>query len=156
MQEEIYNVDWYGPYPFNKIDEKVGTDRTLVLYALYGPHTLYGSDVLLYLGMTEKTLRNRLSQHEPWIKELANKVNVFAAAIGKFKSWKDAENTSVYSPLNKKEISAIESLLILAHQPVYNSRSRQTAEAAKNIRIFNTGKYGSMLPEVSGLYHMGG
>lgn len=49
-------------------------------------------------------------------------------------------------------VSKVESLLIYSHQPAYNSMNKKTAREATNIRVFNTGEYGALKPEISSLY----
>lgn len=155
INEITYDVHWYGPYSLRDLDSEIGSDSGLVLYALYGPHPLYGTDVLLYLGVTEKSLKTCISQHESWIAELSNPIKIYGAAIGRFSSWREATATEKYLPLPEQEIRAIESLLIIAHQPAYNIRSKESAEIARDVRLFNTGNFRALLPEVSGCYHLG-
>ncbi|MGJ0486271.1 MAG: hypothetical protein ACR65R_17305 [Methylomicrobium sp.] len=154
INEIAYDVHWYGPYSLKDLDSEMGSDSGFVLYALYGPHPLYGTDVLLYLGMTEKSLKICISHHKSWISELPNPIKIYGAAIGRFSSWEEADAADEYPPLPEQEIKAIQSLLIIAHQPAYNIRSKESAEIARDVRLFNTGNFGALLPEVSGCYHI--
>jgi hypothetical protein len=49
----------------------------------------------------------------------------------------------------------VEALLIAAHQPAYNSQNKAKVEKAAGMRVFNTGRSGSLLPEVSYRYWSG-
>lgn len=149
--ERKFDVYWQGP--FN--EEKLVNDETLVLYSVYGTHPLYGNRSLVYIGMTTQPLTTRMNQHKRWMSLESDPVEIYAASIGEFTTWKAADETDVYDPPLTEDILAIESLLILAHQPAYNSKSKQSAELGKNYRIFNTGRFGALLPEVSGLYYLG-
>jgi hypothetical protein len=52
-----------------------------------------------------------------------------------------------------KTLLGIEALLIYAYQPAYNSQCLEKVSTyAAGMRIFNTGKVGYLLPEVSWLY----
>ena len=152
--ENIYDVHWQGPYTYEEV-LALESEPNLVLYSVYSTHPMYGCNVLVYIGMTTKGASRRLTQHSHWTLHEPNPVQIYAAAIGEFTSWKQWDNTEEYPPLPESTISEIEALLIISHQPAYNSRSKKNAGMVKNIRIFNTGKFGSLLPEVSSLYHLG-
>ncbi|MGE0357197.1 MAG: hypothetical protein AB7P08_09805 [Burkholderiales bacterium] len=152
--ERTFDVHWEGPYSLVSIETRA-EDRNLVLYAVYSTHPLYGKRSLVYIGKTEQGVKARLDQHEHWTSQEADSVQVYAASIGEFVSWTEAEAKKDYPPPPAADIEAIESLLIFAHQPAYNLMSKQNAERARNYRVFNTGKFGSLLPEVSGLYYLG-
>ncbi len=153
MDELIFDIHWYGPYK----KEELGTkDRTYcVLYSIYGTHPTYGPNVLLYIGRTEMDVLERLRQHEDWLNDERDPVSVYIAAVGRFESWAKARATKDYPPPAIDTVKAVEALLIYAHQPAYNSQSKQNAQSAKNLRLFNSGRYGGLLPEVSGRYYLG-
>jgi hypothetical protein len=65
MDERIYDVFWEGPFLWNQRRDL--TDPRHVLYGIYGTHPVYGREVLLYFGMTEHTVLERLLEHEYWI-----------------------------------------------------------------------------------------
>ena len=52
--EEIYELDWNGPYTYEELKEYQTEDpaftNTLSLYAKYEDHPLYGRKVLTYIG----------------------------------------------------------------------------------------------------------
>lgn len=124
-KERIFDVHWYGPYSLKKLEGKVGEDKNFALYAVYGTHPLYGQNVLLYIGMTTQSLRERIDQHNSWISEQADPVSVYAAAIAPFETWAAARASDNYPRPHPTDIKAIEALLIFAHQPAYNLMSKK-------------------------------
>jgi hypothetical protein len=153
--EKLYEVFWYGPYDCDK-ENACANDPGNVLYQLYGSHHLYGRDVLLYIGRTGRTALERILEHEEWIQDEYDKMTVRYGSIGEFDGWKNWEKKKrpYASPLGSI-VEAIEALLIYANQPAYNSRNKANAEIAKGVRIFNSGKLGHLLPEVSYKYFLG-
>jgi hypothetical protein len=151
--ESTFDVHWYGPYSEQELNEKYGGDRSMVLYSIYGPHPLYGHDVLLYIGMTESCTSLRISQHRWWTGELAGSIKIFVAAVAPFTTWKDMESMEDYPPLDEKVIRCLEGLLIFAHQPVFNVKCRDSLSGDFTVRLFNTGSIRDLYPEVSSTYY---
>jgi hypothetical protein len=148
--EDLYEVFWDGPYDCDE-DNACAKDKAKVLYQIYGSHHLYGRDVLLYIGRTERTPFKRILEHEEWIQDEYDKMTVRYGSIREFGGWKNKKPYLVEASFVKK----VEALLIYANQPAYNSRNKTDAEIAKGIRIFNSGKLGHLLPEVSYKYFLG-
>ncbi len=99
MKETICDVYWEGPYNWGKRDSLRNPKH--VLYVIYGTHHVYGQKVLLYIGMTETNVADRLADHT-WINEECDPVMIRVASIGvhsDVESWwqawdaSDAENT---------------------------------------------------------------
>ena len=154
-KEKIYEVAWRGPYTSKNIERKIKKKHIdkYVLYKIYGSHHLYGNNILLYIGMTEQGVGVRLQQHNYWMdEERFGLSQIYVASIGEFNNWEESDEIFIFEKPERELISKIESLLIYAHQPVHNSKNRNTAEKSKNIRIFNTCAFGSLMPEVSALY----
>lgn len=64
----IIEIDWEGPYNMEEI-KSFNSDIDFGLYLAFGPHTIYGDNVLLYVGKAEQqTLGVRILQHmeEDW------------------------------------------------------------------------------------------
>lgn len=150
MIEQIYVAHWEGPFDWDDHANHVAPEH--VLYALYGAHPLYGRDVLLYIGKAENGAGQRLPDHE-WVDDEYDKVTVRLASVGKFIDWNDWEDNERYPRASATITSAVEALIILANQPVYNLRGKGTTTLATGCRLFNTGKLGHLLPESSYLYH---
>jgi len=151
-RETIYDVFWEGP--FNCNDPENPMKKHHVFYQIYGHHPVYGSNVLLYIGMTEKG-QQRIEQHERWMEDEYDTMTVRYGSVGEFTSWKDWEDEESGERAAPEVVKNIESLLIYANQPAYNSQNKADAKKAKNIRIFNSGKSGQLLPEVSYTYYLG-
>ena len=151
MKERIFDVYWEGPYKLEEYQKS--PENSHVLYALYGTHPAYGRDVLLYIGRTERNVGVRLSEHAYWIEDECDQINIRVASIGEIESWKGWEEEERYKRAKDADIEAVEALLIYAHQPTYNTKNKEGLEKARGIRVFNTGKFGSLLPEISHRYY---
>lgn len=151
---KIYDVYWEGPYSLDAIMQD--RDRTIVkewhcLYQIYGDHPTYGRDVLLYIGKTERDAKERVSEHYSRFSNQCDEVKVFLASFGEFTRWHEMRKGN-YDPVSKDntELNAIESLLIYAHQPAYNSKSLTSPTFEGQVfRVFNTGRRKSLMPEIS-------
>ncbi len=152
--EKIYEVRWCGPYTEKTLNSLTAEENDkFVLYKIYGSHPVYGNNILLYIGMTEQNIEKRINQHGYWMDEARfGSSTMYFASAGHFQSWKDSESTQIYDKLDREYIEKIEALLIYAHQPVHNSKARNSAENSREIRLFNTGSFGILMPEISGKY----
>jgi len=158
MQETICDVYWDGPFEWAKRDSLRNSAH--VLYAIYGTHPVYGQNVLLYIGMTESTVADRLAQHT-WLRDEYDGITIKIASIGIhlsieswWQAWEEMSESDVYPRPNLETIRAVEALLIYAHQPAYNTMGKGSLSIAKPLRIFNTGKCGSLLPDISYVYYV--
>ncbi|BBU61879.1 hypothetical protein MSC49_18140 [Methylosinus sp. C49] len=152
--EQKISVHWDGPIEINwkdEIDLSAFNIDGYVIYLICGTHGMYGKNVPLYIGKTEKnTVMNRIGQHLiNWLKYEPDSVYIYAAAVQKFASWEDLPET--YSRPDENLISAVEEILIYAHQPAYNKIHKSIlSEKSRNIRVFNSGKRTALYPEISG------
>ncbi len=89
-----------------------------------------------------------------WIDYESDTCKAYVASIGKFKNWTKYSEIEEYLKPKPDIIEKVEKLFIFSHQPVYNNMSKQNAFVAKDIRIFNTGRFSNLMPEVSGLYYI--
>lgn len=159
VKERIVDVRWEG---FFTLEQRRKADyltkKCYVLYALYGTHHLYGQQALLYIGRTEVDLKSRLVSHLPWIKDEFDEMKIKVASVREFSDITDWWNTwdieNPYGPANAELVKDVETLLIYAHQPAYNTQGKNSLNLSKgHVRIFNTGKLGLLLPEVSSTYY---
>jgi len=150
MQDEIYDVFWEGPYEWSK--RKVTPKLNHVLYAIFGTHYIYGPKTPLYIGRTGRASGKRLNEHDWWVEDESDEVFFKLASIGKFKNWGILKKKPKYPPPRLETVKRIESLLIYAHQPAYNSQGTQELTEFHKIRIFNSGLSAPLLPEVSYRY----
>ena len=153
---KIIDVYWEGPKTFD--ESKSLQVEGHCLYQIYGTHPVYGPNSLLYIGKTEQAyISSRLKDHE-WIDNQADDCKVYVATCGEFTSWKEwgddgRERYQRYE--NAITVSNIESLLIYAHQPSYNSKSLKSNEFGHNpFRLFNSGRRASLLPEISTQFYI--
>jgi hypothetical protein len=102
--------------------------------------------------MTE-CIDNRMRVHAEWIEEEYDVASIRVASMGEINSWKGWDESPRYEKANWDDIKMAEGLLIYAHQPIYNRSNKDSVASAKGLRIFNTGKIGPLLPEVSYRYH---
>ena len=91
--------------------------------------------------------------HEDWIDDEYDTVTIRVASMGEIFSWADWDDPSTYEPAKTEDVAKIEALLIFSHHPLYNQTNKESMAKAKGIRIFNTGKIGNLLPEVSYRYY---
>ena len=149
--EDVFDVFWEGPKTLDELSSN-GVHENFVIYMICGTHGLYGRNVPLYIGKTDRGIAQRISEHH-WLEYEPDPVSVYVAAIGAFTDWATTEKTEEYPPPDIDTIKAVEQLLIYAHQPVYNQRSKLSInDKAAKIRIFNTGRRATLFPELSGLY----
>lgn len=147
----IYDVYWEGPFDWEQRDSAPRDQH--VLYAIYGTHRIYGPSSLLYIGRTERAGGKRLSEHAWWVEEESDAVHFCLGSISEFKSWAHRNSIEECRPQDAKLVEAIEILLIHAHQPAYNSKGLQEPSTFHNIRVFNSGRYATLLPECSYRYY---
>jgi len=151
-KEKTYNVHWYGPLDCEKLGDVEPTEfENCVLYLLCGTHGLYGRNVPLYIGKTERDIQTRIKEHSEWIDYEPDPVQVYWAAIAEMKSFSQLPDE--YPAPNSAVVSDIENLLIYAHQPVYNRQNKVTLVNAPMIRILNTGRRSTLFPEISTLMY---
>jgi hypothetical protein len=152
IKETIYDVHWEGPFDWDK--RKRHLKKNHVLYQMYGKHLQYGSDALLYIGTTSDMMR-RLKEHETWVMNEWENIRIRVGSTGEFSSWKEWRKAKRYPKADEKVVEKIEALLIYAHAPAYNKSNKEDAKKSKGLRIFNSGNFGQLLPEVSYRYFLG-
>jgi hypothetical protein len=94
-----------------------------------------------------------MESHGRWIKDEYDTMRVRFASVGKFTGWAEWEDGDRYPPADASLVAEVEALLIHAHQPAYNIMNKGALPDTR-IRIFNTGKLGHLLPEVSSRYYI--
>ncbi len=142
MQE--IHINWYGPYSLLEVYELENTQTDFGIYQIYGSHTIYGSNVLLYVGKAVlQTFGVRIRQ-ESWEgnKDSGN-IEVYVGRLGKSSQCSIEEWQS--------QITKAENLILYACAPARNSSNIVSLrQGHEHIHIFNWGQYRDLLPEISG------
>jgi len=116
------------------------------IYAVYADHTVYGRNVLIYIGRTKRDIKKRIGEHGDFID--TNLMN-FEYYFGEILNRDDVNKENLESA-----VIEIETLLINAHCPAYNANAIKgiinTKEYYKTV-VLNWDDRGAILPEVSGL-----
>ena len=155
--EVTWIVHWDGPFSIEEAKDKKKENIGYVLYQLLGYHNLYGFNSLLYIGQTSAEIKTRLGQHDDWIKDEYDEVSVRLGSISNFigwERWKTQNKPYRYPDANPGIIERIEKLLIYANQPAYNVANKNDAKHSTNLRLFNSGHFGSIFPETSSWYFL--
>ena len=138
-------LKWHGPMSIPEALELKDEQVNYGIYQFYGPHPIYGPQVLLYIGKAaEQPFATRIAQEQ---EDLFSESELSAVYVSRVsgKSMRSAEE-------DVEDISAAEKLLIYAHIPAYNSQNIYSIpyEELQHIRVFNVGDRGSLAAEVSG------
>ena len=133
-----HTIKWDGPFNVNKVlsEENIG------LYQIYGTHSIYGRNVLLYIGMTDKSYKSRFAEHyNSWIKYDYDEVQVYLGNVI------DEANLE----LTTFTLMKIEKLLIYFCAPAYNSQNifDYRKKDVSDLMIMNIGKIASLPAVVS-------
>jgi hypothetical protein len=150
MSEKIIDVYWEGLFKWGEHEENI--EDCHVLYTIFGFHPVYGDDALLYIGKTRK-VRIRMVTHAWWIEDEYDDVSIRVASLGEIQTWDGWDENERYGKPDSDMLAGVEALLINAHQPAYNQTSKDSMRSAEGLRVFNTGRIGSLLPEISYRYH---
>ncbi len=130
---EIINIMWEGPLTLPQAYEEKN-EIDCGVYQCYGDHPVYGLDVLLYIGKTQK-FGERLADHG-------------------FEGWNQAIHVylgRISIPITEEKLKQIEGLLIHACWPAYNSQHIQSApKGCNDLLILNWGNFRSLPEAISG------
>jgi len=139
--EKIYEVYWQGPYKPKKLAKLNKEERAkLCLYSVYGSHPVYGNNVLLYIGMTTRTVNQRLDEHEYWMdQERFGESKVYLASIGEFVGWKESYEAEIFDRPPADIFEKVEKLLIFAHHAYSDDRDRHSDDGDRFAQAVATG-----------------
>jgi hypothetical protein len=151
MKEKIIDVYWEGPFKWGELEKNID-GLCHVLYTIYGRHPVYGHESLLYIGKTTN-VGGRMDTHAWWVEDEYDEITVRAASMGEIQTWDGWVENERYGKPDSYMLAGVEALLINAHQPAYNQTSKDSMRSAEGLRVFNTGRIGSLLPEISYRYH---
>lgn len=146
MEEIIVQIDWEGPLTLDQIGDLNNPQTDVGIYAIYGPHVLYGDYTLVYIGKTWDGFGRRILKPDhpgvPVDGRTETRVH-----IGRVQ---DATE-DVFKRCSM--IQQAESLLIYAHAPAYNSHGIADPPSPplwRFMRIVSRGERGLILAEVVG------
>ena len=142
----LIHLDWQGPIPWKERDKLNDEVKDYGIYQIYGCHANYGVDTLLYIGKAEKqTFATRLKQETGWMFDQdRERLSIY---VGRCYGWHGTPSVKVW----EEQINLAEKLLILAHQPTYNSQKGSWRNPKlQHVHVLNWGCHRSLFPEVSG------
>jgi len=143
---EIIHILWDGPFTFDEI-ATFTTPTDFGIYQIYGHHPVYGSDVMLYIGLAERNrFGTRIPNHEWWLENHDDgRIRVYLGRLAGVVQPSDDEWN--------RHIRLAERLLIHAHYPACNTKKSLGAlePALQNVHVCNWGRVADLLPEVSGV-----
>ena len=159
--EQILDVYWEHPTGGRTLPALLAEGENLdtrlaenghVLYMLLGRHPSAGANQLIYIGRSIDPPR-RLSEHERWAALEPDELEVRLASVGEFETWEawNEDERPRYPQASIEVVSFVEHLLIYSHQSPYNAKCLKTCPllSDSHARVFNTGRSGPLLPEVS-------
>jgi len=156
-------IEWEGSYSlkdigFNEseytysLKDAILNDEAIDygIYQIYGYHPVYGNNVLLYIGKAQKqTFAKRIAQEGWEYNEDSKNLQIYVGRI--YNVYDNDDDTW------DKFIDIAEKMLIYSHEPARNSsnilnitKDVKKLKLFENIRIFNYGRYKSIMPEISG------
>jgi hypothetical protein len=152
MEPQLIHINWVGPFSLQKVSElgKGSSESSESkdspgIYQIYGGHTVYGSNVLLYIGKAEKeTFSQRFRSHN-WSEN--NDFKNITVYLGYFAGYEK----KTYAEW-MRAIDLAEKLLIFSHSPACNSKNIQDIPGKDllNVHVLNWGSHRDLLPEASG------
>lgn len=139
-------LKWEGPFRLEEIvNEKKGPAGEGGLYQIYGTHTVFGRGSLLYIGKTETSFSSRFSQHEKWLKDEYDNVEIFLGVLIDEEGQEERDQHEL--------IMRSEKMLIYYCSPPYNSSevfgNWSKGEWKKEYILYNFGRIGVLPPTVS-------
>jgi hypothetical protein len=142
------HISWEGPVSLQAAQNLNDWSRDFGVYQVYGAHPVYGPNVLLYIGRSEKrSFGERFREHQCWLDSNQDK-NQLQIYVGRLHTYNSTPDNQEW----ERQIREAESLLIYAHGPTANSSGLNATlgEDYFNLHILNWGQYKALLPEVSG------
>lgn len=145
-------IDWEQvPYKPEEISKHCN-DHDCGLYQVYGHHPAYGSNALLYIGISKDLFSNRLKDRWEFVE---SSVRPQYVCLGRIVHSKNLEELDWAVSDWHKMIAIAEQILIKCHNPSLNKQHIgglfNNGFGGNHYLVINTGDYGQLLPEVSTL-----
>jgi len=137
------HIFWEGPYSIAQLKTLDNESSDYGIYQVYGYHSLYGKDVLLYIGKANRqTFYKRLKQEDWDYYSDPDNIKIYIGRIAS-KSIED-KNWEI-------KIDSAEKLLIYAHNPALNIVNTNSInyDELKKVHVFNWKNFRDLFPEVS-------
>jgi hypothetical protein len=110
-----------------------------------------GTRSIIYIGSSKRTVKERLGD----VRSSLGLIGLFLK--DHFEPWSDVSDVTIrWATLDVNYIEDVESALIAAHSPAFNSkhaRPGQLKPSVERLIIMNAGKKGRLLPTVAGAYY---
>jgi len=152
MWDKVYDVYWEGPFTW---DEALAAFRRgHVLYAIFGAEPDDGRSRLLHLERSAEVGGTALGHHESWVRARAGDVTVHLASVGHFSTWKEWRSVSRHPQAPPEIVEPVEALLVRANRPSRIPVERQVLASFHQLRVFNSGSRGTLLPESSYRFYL--
>jgi hypothetical protein len=128
------NLNWYGPYTLQQVYQLQDASCDFGVYQIYGSHTVYGSNILLYVGKAVKQTFGIRIKQEGWEhnKDSGN-VQVYIGKVtkGNIESFQELQAI----------IDMAERMIIYSCSPARNGQSISTlSEEYGHAHLLNWGK----------------
>jgi len=163
---KIIQIIWDGPKTIAEV-KLCSENPDRGVYQIYGPHPVYGENVLVYIGLvggnqdSERTFSNRIGEHEEYWLDDKYDDSRYEIYLGRLMGDPNSDKKNEYFK-NKSdsgwsdEIKVAETMLILAHTPAYNSQglncNKKVDKSIGNYHLINLGKSRSLQIEISGAW----
>jgi hypothetical protein len=144
---EIYHLNWKEYSWDGSIFTAYNSIKDHGIYQIYGDHSVYGVDTLLYIGKAgNQTYSARMKGHTDL--DTSQVFKFTKLYLSYFCKIDDLTETNW-----KSAIDLVEKVLIKSHFPALNSQDVMgfLESGTPNILIYNWGERGRLLPEVSTL-----
>lgn len=151
---KIIEIEWTGPFTLKYVMDECKGASDYGIYQLYGTHTIFGTNALLYIGSaTERPFATRMKEHdELWAKHESNEIKVHLGRIGGVNHPKEVEKGNF--PEWDLQIDFAERLLVYFCSPPYNSSLivNLGIDESEDVIVMNFGKKNCLPFEVSTLF----
>jgi hypothetical protein len=143
----VLDFQWEGPLTVEKA-QTASEASDYGLYQIYGTHAVFGSDALLYIGLSDRKLGIRLAEHyKNWIKWENCVTAIYFGRMGGITQLEESQHIAW-----GENIRRAESLLIYYCSPPYNSDGIRNLPKFPATAVLNFRKRHRLPMIVSNLY----
>ena len=124
-------IEWDGPFTMDQVGG-LNKSSDCGVYQIYGTHTIFGPDSLLYIGKAHESFANRIPAHQEWIDWESKPVSIFVGRLG--------GTYGIDDETWNRLIDRAERLLIYYTSPPYNSTNLRHYGDIKSAIVINHNK----------------